>query len=76
MSRESIPQALYQYDVTFRVFSNMNALLYPVLASAIDDPVIRSPVSGLRSPEGTRNYTSWHTALERKFHTIHSSGRP
>lgn len=41
VSRESIPQALHQYDITLRVFPNMNALLYPVLASSINDPVIR-----------------------------------
>ncbi len=41
VSRESIPQAIHQYDVTLRVFPNMNTLLYPVLASAISDPIVR-----------------------------------
>lgn len=41
VSRGSIPQALRQYDVTLRVFPNMNALLYPVLAAGINDPIIR-----------------------------------
>ncbi|MDY0968982.1 MULTISPECIES: hypothetical protein [unclassified Sphingomonas] len=42
VGRGSVLQALHQYDVTLRVFPNMNTLLYPVLASAINDPVVRT----------------------------------
>lgn len=41
VQREDIPGALHQYDMTLRVFPNLAEMLYPVLASASADPVIR-----------------------------------
>jgi hypothetical protein len=41
VQREDIPGALGQYDMTLRVFPNLGEILYPVLASASADPVIR-----------------------------------
>ena len=41
VQREDIPGALHQYDMTLRVFPDLGEMLYPVLASASVDPVIR-----------------------------------
>lgn len=41
IQHEDIPGALHQYDITLRVFPNLGEMLYPVLASASGDPVIR-----------------------------------
>lgn len=41
VQREDIPEALHQYDITLRVFPNMGEMLFPVLAAASGDPVIR-----------------------------------
>lgn len=41
VQREDIKGALRQYDMTLRVFPNLGEMLYPVLASASADPVIR-----------------------------------
>ncbi len=41
VQREDIPGALHQYDVTLRVFPNLAEMLYPILASASTDSVIR-----------------------------------
>lgn len=41
VQRENISEALRQYDMTLRVFPNLSEMLYPVLASASEDAVIR-----------------------------------
>ncbi len=41
VQREDIPGALHQYDITLRIFPTLSDVLYPVLASASVDPVIR-----------------------------------
>lgn len=41
VQREDIPGALRHYDATLRVSPNLGEMLYPVLASASADPVIR-----------------------------------
>lgn len=41
VQREDIAGALHQYDMTLRVFPHIGDILYPVLSSAISDPVIR-----------------------------------
>lgn len=41
VERGDIPGALHQYDITLRVSPQLGEILYPVLASASADPVIR-----------------------------------
>ena len=41
VQRGDIPATLHQSDITLRVFPRLGDLLYPVLASAINDPEIR-----------------------------------
>ncbi|WP_213979724.1 hypothetical protein [Sphingomonas sp. dw_22] len=41
VTRGSVREALRQYDITLRVFPSLEGMLYPVLASASDDPEIR-----------------------------------
>lgn len=43
--RGDIPDALRQYDITLRVFPRMWEILFPVLASASDEPAIRSELA-------------------------------
>lgn len=42
VERGNMPGALHEYDVTLRVFPNLDGMLYPVLASASSDPAIRA----------------------------------
>lgn len=42
VERGDVGDALRHYDTTLRVFPELGDVLYPVLASAIDDPTIRS----------------------------------
>lgn len=42
VERGDVPGTLHQYDITLRVFPNLGETLYPVLASASGDPVIRT----------------------------------
>ncbi|MFD1789246.1 tetratricopeptide repeat protein [Sphingomonas floccifaciens] len=41
VERGDLPGAVRQYDITLRVFPTMGELLYPVMAAASDDPLIR-----------------------------------
>ncbi|KQM62008.1 hypothetical protein ASE75_14820 [Sphingomonas sp. Leaf17] len=41
VERSDVPGALLQYDITLRVSPALSSLLYPVLISAMKDPVIR-----------------------------------
>lgn len=45
VARGDVPAALHQYDITLRVFPDLEKLLYPVLASASGDPAIRSELA-------------------------------
>lgn len=42
VERGDLAGAIRQYDITLRVFPTMGELLYPVMASASSDPVIRA----------------------------------
>lgn len=41
VQRNDIRETLHQYDISLRVFPNLSDMLYPILASASTDPVIR-----------------------------------
>ena len=42
VQRGDVPGTLHQYDITLRVFQRLADMLYPVLASACGDPVVRT----------------------------------
>jgi hypothetical protein len=61
VQREDIPAALHQYDITLRVLPNLGKMLYPVLASATGDPVIRADLVKMlrRKPSWGRDFIAF-----------------